>query len=59
MTGGALPPGLVTLKVSVLHWVRVVAAVLLMDRTPCLSVTAVAVDTTGPVMLKEIKSRRS
>ncbi len=60
MVGGAFPPGLVTVKVSVRHWVRVVAEVVVpAARSPLDRLTAVVVATTGPVMPKEMKSRRS
>ncbi len=62
MEGGASPPGLVTVKMSVRHCVAGVyfctAAVASTVGWPLMRVVVVATEIDGPVMLNEVKSSR-
>jgi hypothetical protein len=62
MVGGALPPGFVTWKVSVRHWVAVdtgIAPAARLDGCPFSSMATTLVLVDGPVMENVLKSKRS
>ncbi len=61
ITGGVLPPGLVTVNVSVRQLDLSDAAAMrpLLVAWPLLWVKEIAEEVTGPVIMKESKSRRS
>jgi hypothetical protein len=61
MTGGLVPPGFVTLKVSVRHWLAMVATVPEAAVTRLIPLRRVSevVSVEGPWIVKELMSRRS
>lgn len=53
MMGGAFPPGLVTLNVSVRHWLAEVTSTVAAPVTiPLIVIPVVTVSVEGPVMVK-------